>query len=349
MNKRKDNPFTLTFGKQPFKQIARYEENETIVSTFDSEHPISQAYLIEGLRGSGKTVLMTTVANTLSKDDTWMIVNLNSSVDLLTDFAMRLTDVCRKTPNLLRKGFQFTIGGFGFGVNGDQQMPDPVGIISELLKQVKKKGKKVLITIDEVRHNESMCIFASQFQIFIREDAPVYLLMTGLHENIEEIINDPALTFLLRSPKMKIEPLSLLQIRRQYKEIFSIDDVMAGELAVITKGYAFAFQALGMVYWENRENKTLEEILEILDEMLDDFVYKKIWSTLTEKERIIVHAMQDEDTPVKDIYTKISMQPGSFAKYRDTMLEKGVIESNRHGYIAPVLPRFCEIAKMYRV
>ena len=103
-------------------------------------------------------------------------------------------------------------------------MPDPVGIISELLKQVKKKGKKVLITIDEVRHNESMCIFASQFQIFIREDAPVYLLMTGLHENIEEIINDPALTFLLRSPKMKIEPLSLLQIRRQYKEIFSIDD-----------------------------------------------------------------------------------------------------------------------------
>ncbi len=349
MSKRKDNPFTLTFGKQPFKQITRYEENDTIVSTFDSEHPLSQTYLIEGLRGSGKTVLMTTVANTLAKDDSWIIVNLNSSMDLLTDFAMRLAMACKKKSNLIKKGFQITIGGFGIGINGEEQMQDPVSILSDLLKQVKKSGKRVLITIDEVRHNESMCVFASQFQIFLREDEPVFLLMTGLHENINEIINDPALTFLLRSPKLKIEPLSLLQIRRQYKEIFELDDEMAGKLALITKGYAFAFQALGMVFWENRDTKSLGEMLEILDEMLDDFVYKKIWSMLTVKERQIFQTMQDEETSVKDIYTKLSMQPGSFSKYRESLLEKGLIDSNRHGYVIPVLPRFCEIARMYRV
>ena len=40
--------------------------------------------------------------------------------------------------------------------------------------------------------------------------------MTGLYENIYAIQNDPALTFLLRTPKIKLEPLSLAQITKVY-------------------------------------------------------------------------------------------------------------------------------------
>ena len=50
-----------------------------------------------------------------------------------------------------------------------------------------KKNKKVIITIDEVTANTDMRIFASQFQIFMRKEYPVYLIMTGLYENIYAI------------------------------------------------------------------------------------------------------------------------------------------------------------------
>ncbi len=65
---KKNNPFTLTFGKQPNEYISRYENTDMILSTFEADNPISQAYLIEGIRGSGKTVLMTSITNELGKD-----------------------------------------------------------------------------------------------------------------------------------------------------------------------------------------------------------------------------------------------------------------------------------------
>ena len=54
---KKDNPFTLTFGKKPNRYINRYESTNDIISTFEADNPISQTYLISGIRGSGKTVL----------------------------------------------------------------------------------------------------------------------------------------------------------------------------------------------------------------------------------------------------------------------------------------------------
>lgn len=95
-----------------------------------------------------------------------------------------------------------------------------------------------------------MRVFASQFQIFLRKKYPVFLIMTGLYQNIYEIQNDETLTFLLRSPKLRLEALSLMQIAMQYEEIFKVDEEMATRMARETKGYAFAFQALGMLVWE---------------------------------------------------------------------------------------------------
>ena len=40
-----NNPFTLTFGKQPSEYIVRYEATDTILSTFTAAHPVSQTYL----------------------------------------------------------------------------------------------------------------------------------------------------------------------------------------------------------------------------------------------------------------------------------------------------------------
>lgn len=342
----KENPFTITFGKQPNKLITRYEDTDRIINTFTANNAVSQTFLIEGLRGSGKTVLMTTVSKALLEREDWIIINLNPTMDLLSNFAVRINDVCRQKPELLSKGFNISAAGFGIGLNADEQNNDYVGIIEKCFKSIIKKKKRVLITIDEVVHSNNMKVFASQFQIFLRQDFPIFLIMTGLHENIYEIQNDPSLTFLLRSPRIITGPLSILQITRQYEDIFEIDDNTARELAYLTKGYAFAFQALGVSYWHNR-SKDIKAAINEFDELLDDFVYRKIWASLTTREKEIIKSINEEKVKTGTICKKLSMNSGTFTKYREKLISKGIIESPEYGYISLTLPRFYEVTRSY--
>ncbi|WP_029318828.1 AAA family ATPase [Butyrivibrio sp. AE3004] len=344
---KKDNPFTLTFGKQPNEYISRYENTDTVISTFEADNPVSQAYLIEGIRGSGKTVLMTSITNELGKDKDWVVIDLNSTQDLIDDCAMRLLDSCKRFPNIFKQGFSISIAGFGIGVDGNDSPKDSVSIIDEILSSFKKHNKKVVITIDEVLHDDNMRHFASQFQIFVRKNYPVFLIMTGLYENIYAIQNDPALTFLLRTPKIQLEPLSLHQIFKQYAEIFQLGEEQARNLAKITKGYAFAFQALGLLYYEYRDEMELDAILSKLDDMLDDFVYKKIWMSLSKQDKDVILSIKKENTKVSDICKKLNMSSSVFSRYRDRLIKRGLLMSSQHGYVSLTLPRFEIIAKSY--
>lgn len=342
-----NNPFTLSFGKSPNEIVSRYEYAEEILGTFRSSNPVSNAYLIEGIRGCGKTVLMTLIEKELLKEKDWIVVDLNSTQDLLSDFAMRLLDSCKKISDVLKKGFNLSVAGFGVGLNGENQSRDSVSIITEILETLKKKHKRVLITIDEVMNGDNMRHFASEFQIFLRKDYPVFLLMTGLYENIYAIQNDPALTFLLRTPKMNLEPLSLLQISKAYQKVFDTDIEFAKKLARITKGYAFAFQALGLLYYDFRNSLSLEEIILKFDDLLDDFVYRKIWQGLSEQDRKVILAISDSKTKVTDICQKLNMTSSTFSKYRERLISRGLIQSGQHGYVELILPRFAEVASFY--
>lgn len=345
---KKNNPFTLAFGKPPVRLINRYEDVDNIITTFDADYTISYTYLIEGVRGGGKTVLMSSVANELKKDDSWIIVNLNSTQDLLYGLAKSLENTIKNIPEFLDKGFNLSVLGVGIGIGADAKEKDNISVIEDLLSYIKKKNKKLLVTIDEVMHDDNMRVFASQFQIFLREDYPIYVIMTGLYENIYAIQNDPGLTFLLRSPKIRIEPLSLSQITRQYMQIFEIDQGDAKMLADITKGYAFAFQALGLLYWEYRDELSLDEILIKFDDMLDGYVYKKIWEGLSKQDKKLIMALEDnKEVATKELLKRTGIKANSYPKYRERLINKGVIVTPEHGSVALALPRFRGIVELY--
>ena len=344
---KRENPFTLSFGKSPNEIVSRHETANEIISNFNSSNPVSHAYLIEGIRGCGKTVLMTLIEKELIKGKDWVVVDLNSTQDLLTDFAMRLVDSCKEFSDIIKKGFNVSVAGFGLGLNGENRNRDNVSVINEILEKLKKKNKKVLITIDEVMNGENMRHFASEFQIFLRKDYPVFLLMTGLYENIYAIQNDPALTFLLRTPKLNLAPLSILQISKQYQRIFKTDMDTAIHLAKITKGYAFAFQALGLLYYDYKDSLSLEEILLKFDDLLDDFVYRKIWQGLSVLDKKVVLAISDSNSKVSDICAKLNMNNSSFSKYRERLINRGIAQSTQHGFLELILPRFAEIVRFY--
>ena len=347
---RADNPFTLEYGAIPNIYISRTDEAETITNMFIGEPAVSHTFLISGIRGCGKTVLMSEVASQLSKKK-WVVLNLNMTSDLLEDFLQRLHEkapASRRVTGFLKNGANISIANaVAFGVNGDTFQKDAVSQIKLLLDAFKKKKTKVIITIDEVVCNQTMKVFATQFQILRREGYDIYLIMTGLHENITAIQHDPALTFLLRAPKLYLGPLDPVLIAQRYETILQIDTKQAMRLAGITKGYAYAFQALGMLYWNKTDSESLNSLLPKLEEMLDQNAYRKIWEKLSGVEKTIVKAIPDKKIKVKDLMASIQMNNSKFSVYRSRLMEKGVLRKTERGYVDLALPRFAALVEKY--
>ena len=239
------NPFSLTFGKEPLSLISRNLQNEEIIESFKADNPDFQVCMITGVRGSGKTVAMTTIANDLRKDDQWLVVDLNPERDLLNALASELSSNKDIIDYLKNAQINFSAFGFGVGFTSGSDVKDITVLLNTILEKITKENKRVLVTIDEVTANQNIKEFVSQFQIFIRKNYNVFLLMTGLYENIYDLQNEKSLTFLYRAPKIELKPLSIPLIMQKYKEIFSLEDSQALDMAKVTEGYPFAYQVLG--------------------------------------------------------------------------------------------------------
>ena len=337
------NPFTLAFGKEPVSFISRDYQNNEILESFTSDNPAYQVCMITGVRGAGKTVALSSIANTLDKEKQWVVVNLNPERDLLHMLAAELSN--RKDLLELFRDAKINLSflGFGLEIDGEPPVTDEVVAIRRMLDKLTKTGKRVLITIDEVSPTKQMKEFASQFQIFMREGLNVFLLMTGLYENIYALQNEKTLTFLYRAPKVELKPLSYPLIARKYGEVFQLDEQDAMAMAKATMGYPFAFQALGYLCWSRQ--KFWKELLPEYDTYLEDYVYEKIWSELSEKDKSVLRAMSGEQSSrVENIREKLNMTSNNFTVYRNRLLKKGLVVVPGYGQLSFALPRLREFA-----
>ena len=333
-----NNPFTLSFGKKPLQYISRTFQTDKIIDTFNSENPSNQIYMFSGVRGSGKTVMMTNIVKTLEEKPEWIVIELNSTRDLLNGLAAKLYDSKKMTKAFIEANIDLSLFNIGIHLKNVVPASDIEEAIKDMLKIIKKQNKKVLICIDEVSKNEYVRQFSSAFQILLRADLPIFLIMTGLYENIYDLQNDNSLTFLYRAPKIILEPLSISAIADSYQNIFKIDIKEAIKLATLTNGYPFAYQALGYLYFDNRN---IDKILPTYDQYLEEYVYEKVWKELSNKDKeIMLGICKAKDNSVKTIRESLNMSSSSFSIYRDRLLRKGLIDTKDYGHINLVLPRF---------
>ena len=114
-------------------------------------------------------------------------------------------------------------------------------------------------------------------------------------------------------------------------------------MAQLTRGYPYAFQVLGYYSWEN--NKNYQQALEAYQQHLDEYVYEKIWSELSRKDRQVILAIAQSDRSVKSIRAILDMADNQFSPYRQRLLRKGIIEATGYGMLDFTLPFFQEYAQ----
>ncbi len=357
------NPFTHTFGMEPTQYISTVQK-EDIVENFSYPNPSEKCYMITGVRGCGKTVMLSKIAEELSLLDDWEIYDLNVTGDMLLQLAAKLAQHRLVQKHFVKANIEISLPGISAGIELDKdKIYDIHVLIEKMVSILAEQEKKILITLDDVSATNEMREFAHTFQGLLRAKMPVHILMTGLLSNYQEVTNDDTFkdcTFLTRAFQVQVEPLDYSQIAVSYLNIFDIDEEEAIKLAKMTKGYAFAYQVLGWLYFENKVNgkkKNLE--FEYTSELIK-YCYAKIWSELSEKEILITKALvqlkADEEKVKREVVLKLitsqqKMSSATFNIYRERLIGKGIISTsqNRDGYYRINLPQFGVFVRQYHM
>lgn len=337
------NPFNITFGINPVETVERDDELNEIIGTFNEELNGSHSIIITGPRGSGKTALLTLCKETLSKDDRWIVIEVNPEEDIQKQVAAGIYDKGSVAKLFLKAEFSFSFHGLGLSIEGDEPVNDILTLLSRMLAYLKKKGKKVLVALDEVSNMPYVRSFIHAFQILYREGYPIYFLMTGLYENVNDIENSRSLTFLYRAAKIDLKPLNIRLICRSYMDIFKIDSNSAMKLANFTKGYAFAYQLLGSLLYRSEKVEIDESIIDQFDIKIAEKSYDKIWDDLPNKEKDCLIALSHSKMGKNDeIMQELDMKKNELSVYKKRLSNKGLIDTSVRGVSTLVLPRFKE-------
>ena len=215
-----------------------------------------------------------------------------------------------------------------------------------MLDYLKNKNKKVLIILDEVDNSLEMKYFIQGYASLLGQKYSIFLLMTGLYENVSKLQNEKLLTFLYRAPKIKLKPLSINSIAYKYSSLLNVEYDLAIELAKLTKGYAYCYQVLGYLLYKNKKATIDEQILSELDQYLFEYVYEKVYFEISNKCKEILLTIKD-DKPIKieDIANKINKTTKYISVYRDILIKEGILFSPSYGYVQFLLPRFDNFLK----
>ena len=351
------NPFTTTFSKAPEYTYIAINKTDEIMKNFSYETPSESVYKITGIRGSGKTVLLAKIEGELknqeNKERGWLVFDLNPTRDMLGQFAAMLhkegfgrSDTKNRSVNISASVLG-TGGGIGYAAEKEDVFFD-IGVeLESMIKQAQEKGKKILVGIDEVSKTTEMIQFASEYGRWLKANYPVYLVCTGLYENIQEVSNVKNLTFFRRATTIKTEPLNLIRMSEMYKRQLPVDRDEAREMAKCTKGYAYAFQQLGVLYFKKKNTEKLEDIIPVLKTELFAYSYEKIWEEMTEADRFLAALLTEErEYKREEVLKMMGERAGNYSMYRDRLIKRGILEG-RQAYISLALPYFADYIKEY--
>ena len=337
------NPFSTTFSKIPEYTYISTTEPERIIENFSFDSPTESVYKITGIRGSGKTVILSDVQNELKSPENekrgWIVYNLSPARDMLSQLAASLykekfikesikTKSISISANVLGSG-----GSIGITREKDDKYFD-IGIeIKKMLEAAAEKKKKILICVDEVSKTPEMVVFALEFGGWLISGYPVYFVCTGLYENVLEIGNTKNLTFFRRGTTIETKPLNFISMSEMYKRKLNIDTDTSKRMAEITKGYAYAFQKLGALYFDRKNDDTLEDVVADLKYDLFSYSYEKIWEELSEQDRYLAGLLSKKKEYKREEILKLMGEKAcNYSVYRDRLLKRGVIAA-RQGYI----------------
>jgi hypothetical protein len=212
-----------------------------------------------------------------------------------------------------------------------------------MLEELRRKKVTLVFLIDEV-HNGTLEMqeFVTTYQHLIREEHDVALLMAGLPSSVHDLLNDKVLTFLRRAHRVQLESIDSRIITTAFESAFEnsnkeFDQGVLQAAVRATKGYPYLFQLIGFYLWKSETkvitNVDVKRVLEVSKVELYQNIHDIIYQELSDVDRqfLLAMAIDEHESAFKDIRERMGVDKGYASKYRQRLLDAGVVQRESYG------------------
>lgn len=373
-----NNPFRPNFGQVPARMAGRAGIIADLTAALDngSGDPNLTTILI-GARGIGKTALLTYVSS-VAGEHGWISVDTVCGQGMLEDIllqgrkaASHLLDATDGELRVSELSAKISLPGFeaGVGLDRGEGAIDAADqnwrlAIEDLLDGLAQKDAGLLITVDEVDPSEpEMIKLASVYQLLVRAERPVALLMAGLPYNVSQLLADKSVSFLRRACQQHLGSIPDYEVADAFRRTAEgagkdVDDNALDAAVEAIEGFPFMLQLVGYRSWETSADDgaiTLDAAkrgVELARADMEVRVLKTTFDELSDMGVRFLEAMGADAgaSSSQDIAARLGKSSNYVSSYKRRLMEAGVIEDAGRGkmrYALPgmreYLPRYCEV------
>lgn len=357
---KQSNPFTPVFGKIPAVMAGREAIIEDMLDAFEGNGSSPDlCSIFTGARGTGKTALLSFLGNR-ARQSGWIVAETTAHEgmleDLLQQATMASTHLIDGTPKARLK----SIGVAPLGSIEWENTSAPEGNwrtrMTLLLDELAKTSTGVVFSVDEIDGDlDEMAALASTYQLFVRENRKVALLMAGLPFHVSTLLSGKRTSFLRRATRHDLGSIPSYEVKEAFRLTVEeggkeIDDDALAVAAAAIHGFPFMFQLVGYRSWNaSRDagvitNESIGKGVKIAEEELSARIFNATYGELSDGDLEFLYAMNlsGEETPRDAIVQKTGRTSSWVSSYRRRLLEAGVIEEPRRGVYSFALPGFAE-------
>ncbi|HAM14843.1 MAG TPA: ATP-binding protein [Eggerthellaceae bacterium] len=290
----KPNPFTPTFGKVPPYLAGREEIIDEMAQAFtNGPGDPNLSTIIVGARGTGKTALLTCIANEAASLG-WITASVSAAPGMLDDILQRAKEAAEEYVSDAEK---VSIREIGIPQilsvrleRSSEEKPNWRTKMNRLFKEFEPLGIGLLITVDEVTVKlDEMVQLASVYQHFVRENKRVALIMAGLPYQVSELVNDSRVSFLRRARRQTLGRLPDAEIENALLATVEDAGKRIGEAALLEAvsaidGFPYMMQLVGYRSWaaSRSEEITVSDVKRGAKQAADEFRLGVIETTFRE-------------------------------------------------------------------
>ena len=357
---KKTDPFTRTPGIAGKAYIESGIANE-IIDSFSSAESSKYVYKIIGLRGSGKSVEYGRIIRALKEDDSWLVYPLSASGDMVSTLISKLSQESFISSKTSSKSVSSTttVRGSAHVISGEEALNvsrtfsdndhyySDEATLNKMVSTASKKKYKILIGIDDISKTPETVKLLSMIGSMILEGLRIYLVVTGLAENIEDLSSEKSLSFFKRADAKETKSLNKFDVAYMYEKLLGIDSNEAKKMEAVSMGYAYAYQVLGSLYYEKTPDTALDDIIPDFERIMFKYSYDLIWQSLTPCEKELIRCLcQTKDGKAEDI-KRLMANPSTYPVYRERLINKHLVDGSDRGYLKINLPRFNKFIELW--
>lgn len=355
-----NNPFTPSFGEVPLVMAGR----DVLIREFDrsfsspTRRP-SLTTIISGARGTGKTALLTLVEEHAQQRG-WISVDLVSLPGLLEDAYEQSLHRAKHLLSKIEGGAHLSslgIGPVSVGITREEvSEPSWRTRMGTLIDRLTQAGSGLLLTVDEITPNlDELIQLAAIYQLFVRENKRVALLMAGLPHNTSQLLRDKSVSFLRRAENVKLGRIADFEIKKALCDTFAhsdrtISQDILDEAVELIDGFPFMMQLVGFRIWEEGQGAGLiddvraRKGMNFAKEEMKSRILLASYQELSPMDRKFLRAMAEDSqtSSLPEIAQRLGKTNSYATQYKNRLLEHGLIEQQGSGTLAFALPALRE-------